>query len=122
MSLFNARVRCYFYRVLTFLANRLSERVRMKKVYLAGAVRTPIGRFGGALASLTAADLGTAVAKESMRRAGVTPEQVTDSIWGCARQAGGGPNVARQITYRAGVPETIPAVTVNQACGSGLKA
>ena len=94
----------------------------MKNVYLAGAVRTPIGRFGGSLASLTAADLGVVVAQESLRRAGVNPDQITDSIWGCARQAGGGPNVARQITFRAGVPETIPAATINQACGSGLKA
>jgi len=50
------------------------------------------------------------------------PDQIQQSIWGCARQAGGGPNVARQITYRAGVPETVPAFTVNQACGSGLQA
>ena len=94
----------------------------MKNIYLAGAVRTPIGRFGGTLASWSAADLGVAVAKESLRRAGVAVDQVTDSIWGCARQAGGGPNVARQITWRAGVPETVPAATINQACGSGLKA
>lgn len=94
----------------------------MNKVYLAGAVRTPIGRFGGTLASLSAADLGVAVAKESLRRTGLKTEQVNESIWGCARQAGGGPNVARQITFRAGVPETVPAFTVNQACGSGLKA
>ena len=94
----------------------------MKNVYLAGSVRTPIGKFGGTLASWSAADLGVAVAKESLRRAGLTPDQIAESIWGCARQAGGGPNVARQITYRAGVPETVPAFTVNQACGSGLKA
>jgi acetyl-CoA C-acetyltransferase len=94
----------------------------MQKLYLAGAVRTPIGRFGGTLASWTAADLGTAVAKASLDRAGVRPDQIDDSIWGCARQAGGGPNVARQITFRAGVPETVPAFTVNQACGSGLRA
>src|SRR5215208_1395733 len=94
----------------------------MKNIYLAGAVRTPIGRFGGTLASWTAADLGVAVAKESLHRAGVAPDQITDSIWGCARQAGGGPNVARQITWRAGVPESVPAATINQACGSGLKA
>ena len=94
----------------------------MKPVYLAGAVRTPIGRFGGSLRSWTAADLGTAVAKESLRRAHVRPDQVDDSIWGCARQAGGGPNVGRQITFRAGVPDRVPAFTVNQACGSGLRA
>src|SRR5215467_3598986 len=94
----------------------------MKPVFLTGAVRTPIGRFGGSLKDWTAADLGVAVAKESLRRANLQPNQIDDSIWGCARQAGGGPNVARQITFRAGVPETIPAATINQACGSGLKA
>jgi len=94
----------------------------MKNVYLAASVRTPIGRFGGTLANWTAADLGVAAAKETLRRAGLEPSEVNESIWGCARQAGGGPNVARQITYRAGVPETVPAFTVNQACGSGLKA
>src|SRR6266480_5264501 len=94
----------------------------MQRIFLAGAVRTPIGRFGGSLAGWTAADLGTAVAKESLRRAKIRPDQIDDSIWGCARQAGGGPNVARQITFRAGVPETVPAFTVNQACGSGLRA
>lgn len=94
----------------------------MKNVFLVGSVRTPIGRFGGALASWTAADLGVPVAQESLRRAGLQADQIQDSIWGCARQAGGGPNVARQITYRAGVPETVPAFTVNQACGSGLRA
>ncbi|HEY0728752.1 MAG TPA: acetyl-CoA C-acetyltransferase [Pyrinomonadaceae bacterium] len=94
----------------------------MKNVFLAGAVRTPIGKFGGTLQSWTAADMGVAVAKEALRRANVAPDQVDDSIWGCARQAGGGPNVARQITFRAGVPDTVPAFTVNQACGSGIKA
>jgi acetyl-CoA C-acetyltransferase len=94
----------------------------MKNIYLAGAVRTPIGKFGGTLASWTAADLGVAAAQESLKRAGVPAEKIDDSIWGCARQAGGGPNVGRQITYRTGVPETVPAFTVNQACGSGLKA
>ena len=63
-----------------------------------------------------------AVAKASIGRAGLRPEEIQQSIWGCARQAGGGPNVARQITYRAEVPETVPAFTVNQACGSGLQA
>ena len=94
----------------------------MTAVYLAGAVRSPIGRFGGSLAGWTAADMGVAVAKESLRRANISVEQIDDSIWGCARQAGGGPNVARQITYRAGIAETVPAFTVNQACGSALRA
>jgi len=94
----------------------------MNNVYLVASVRTPIGRFGGTLASWSAADLGTAAAKESIARAQLRPDQIQQSIWGCARQAGGGPNVARQITHRAGVPDTVPAFTVNQACGSGLQA
>src|SRR6266849_1799037 len=94
----------------------------MKNVYLAASVRTPIGRFGGTLASWSAADLGVAAANESLKRANLGPNQIEQSIWGCARQAGGGPNVARQITFRAGIPETVPAFTVNQACGSGLRA
>jgi acetyl-CoA C-acetyltransferase len=100
----------------------LSQTNSMKPVFLAGAVRTPIGRFGGSLKDWTAADLVVAAAKESLRRENLQSDQIEDSIWGCARQAGGGPNVARQITFRAGVPETVPAFTVNQACGSGLRA
>lgn len=100
----------------------LTSAAYMKTVFLAGVVRTPIGKFGGSLKDWSAADLGVAVAKESLRRAKLAPEQVEDSIWGCARQAGGGPNVARQITFRAGVPDRVPAFTVNQACGSGLRA
>ena len=91
-------------------------------VFLAGAVRTPIGRFGGSLKTFSAADLGVIAAKESLLRAHVRADQLDDSIWGCARQAGGGPNVARQIVFRAGAPDTVPAFTVNQACGSGLRA
>ncbi|MDT4956001.1 MAG: acetyl-CoA C-acetyltransferase [Acidobacteriota bacterium] len=94
----------------------------MKNVYLVGSARTPIGRFGGTLAGWSAADLGVAAATASIKRARLAPAQIQESIWGSARQAGGGPNVARQITYRAGVPEAVPAYTVNQACGSGLKA
>jgi acetyl-CoA C-acetyltransferase len=93
-----------------------------KNVYLAGAVRTPIGRYGGALAGLSVAELGAVAAGESLRRAGLEPGEVQEVFWGCARQAGAGPNVGRQIAYRAGVPETVPASTVNQACASGLKA
>ena len=94
----------------------------MKDIYLCGAVRTPIGRFGGALAGVAAAELGAAVAQESLRRAGLEPSAIGQVIWGAARQAGTGPNLARQIGYRAGAPDTVPAFTVNQACGSGLKA
>jgi acetyl-CoA C-acetyltransferase len=94
----------------------------MKDIYLVGAVRTPIGRFGGALAGVAAAELGATAARESLRRAGLEPDAIQQVIWGAARQAGTGPNLARQIGYRAGAPETVPAFTVNQACGSGLKA
>ena len=93
----------------------------MVEAVIAGAVRTPIGRFGGGLASLSAADLGTAAAVESMRRAGIAPTDVDEAVVGCARQAGGGPNVGRQVAFRAGLPEDRPAFTVNMACGSGLK-
>ncbi|HVF49550.1 MAG TPA: thiolase family protein [Pyrinomonadaceae bacterium] len=93
----------------------------MKDVYLVGSVRTPIGRFGGALVEVSAAELGAAAARESLRRAGVEGGDVQDVFFGSARQAGAGPNVARQIAFRAGVPETVPATTINQACGSGLK-
>jgi acetyl-CoA C-acetyltransferase len=93
-----------------------------RQVVIAGAVRTPIGRFGGALASLTASELGVAAAAEALRRAGVRPEQVDETVMGCARQAGIGPNVARQIAHRAAVPDERPGFTVNMACGSGLKA
>lgn len=94
----------------------------MQNVYLTGSVRTPIGRFGGTLAAMSTADLGVIAAVEAIRRASITPAEIEQSIWGCARQAGGGPNVARQITFRAGAPEKVPAFTVNQACGSGLQA
>jgi len=93
----------------------------MHEVVVAGAVRTPIGRFGGGLSRLTAAELGAAAAREALSRAGIAPAEVDEAIFGCARQAGGGPNVARQIAYRAGVPQEVPAYTVNMACGSGLK-
>ena len=93
----------------------------MQPVYIVSAARTPIGKFGGTLLDFTAADLGVIAAKAAIERAGVRPEQVEETIFGNARQAGGGPNVARQISYRSGVPETAPAYTVNKACASGLK-
>jgi acetyl-CoA C-acetyltransferase len=94
----------------------------LQAVYILSGVRTPIGKFGGSLASLTAADMGTVAAKAAMERAGIRPEQVEETIFGSARQAGGGPNVARQISIRSGVPQEVPAFTVNKACASGMKA
>src|SRR5437868_10171641 len=92
-----------------------------KPVYIVSAVRTPIGKFGGTLASHTAADMGAVAAKAVLERAGVTGAQVEETIFGNARQAGGGPNVARQISMRAGVPKEVTAYTVNMACASGMK-
>ncbi|MSO20754.1 MAG: thiolase family protein [Acidobacteria bacterium] len=94
----------------------------MEPVYVVSAVRTPIGKFGGSLMDFSSADMGTIAAKAAIERAGVKPEFIEQGIFGNGRQAGGGPNVARQISYRAGVPETSPAYTVNQACASGLLA
>ncbi len=94
----------------------------MRDVVVAGAVRTPIGKFGGALAGLTAADLGTTAARAALQRSGIPSGVVDEAIFGCARQAGGGPNPARQVSVRAGLPQEVPAFTVNMACGSGLKA
>src|ERR1700736_1348138 len=93
----------------------------VQAVYILSAVRTPIGKFGGSLASLTAADLGVVAAKAAIERGGILPEQVEETIFGNARQAGGGPNPARQISIRSGVPEEVTAFTVNKACASGLK-
>ena len=95
---------------------------RTPRLVLAAPVRTPIGRFGGAFAALTAADLGTAAARAALERAGLPGDAVDQVVFGHGRQAGGGPNTARQIAYRAGIPQERPAFTVNQACGSGLQA
>src|SRR5829696_10040294 len=91
-------------------------------IVLAAPVRTPIGKFMGSLMPLSAADLGTAAAQAALERSGLDPARVDQVIFGHARQAGGGPNTARQISWRAGVPADRPAYTVNQACGSGLQA
>ena len=93
----------------------------MTDAYILSAVRTPIGKFGGSLASMSAADMGVVAAKAAMERAGVEPAQIEETIFGNARQAGGGPNPARQISIRSGVPQSVPAYTVNKACASGMK-
>ena len=92
------------------------------KVVLAGACRTAIGRMGGALSNVPAAELGAAVIKEAIKRAGLTPDLVEHVYMGCVIQAGLGQNVARQAALKAGLPVEIPAVTVNVVCGSGLQA
>jgi acetyl-CoA C-acetyltransferase len=93
----------------------------LNSVYIVSAVRTPIGKFGGSLVSQTAVDIGVVAAKAAMERAGIQPQQVEETIFGNARQAGGGPNPARQISIRSGVPQEVPAYTVNKACASGIK-
>ncbi|HET7436239.1 MAG TPA: thiolase family protein [Thermoanaerobaculia bacterium] len=90
-------------------------------IYLIAAVRTPIGKFGGGLSSLTASQLGTESAKATLARSGIDPTRVDEVIFGNARQAGVGPNVARQVAIKSGLRHEVPAYTVNQACGSGLR-
>ncbi|MBQ1801765.1 MAG: acetyl-CoA C-acetyltransferase [Lachnobacterium sp.] len=92
-----------------------------KKVVIAGACRTAIGKMGGQFASVPAVDLGAAVIKEALNRAGVKPEQVDEVKMGCVIQAGLGQNVARQAAIKAGLPVEVPAITLNVVCGSGLK-
>lgn len=92
----------------------------MKKVYLIGACRTPIGKFGGALSSLSAVDLGSIVIKESLNRATINAEDVDHVFMGCVIQAGLGQNIARQAALKAGLPVTTTAETINVVCGSGL--
>ena len=91
-----------------------------KKVVIAGACRTAIGKMGGALSTVPAAELGSIVIKEALNRAGVAPEQVDTVFMGCVIQAGLGQNVARQCSIKAGLPVEVPAQTVNIVCGSGL--
>ena len=94
----------------------------MRSVFIASAVRTAIGNFGGMLSSLSAADLGVIAVREALARARVEGSTVQEVIIGHARGSGNGPNPARQISYRSGIPQEVPAYTVNKACGSGLKA
>jgi len=94
----------------------------VRDVFVLSAVRTPIGKFGGSFATMSAADLGTAAARAAIERSGLPAAAVDETIFGHARQAGGGPNTARQVSHRAGVPDSVPAYTVNKACASSLKA
>jgi acetyl-CoA C-acetyltransferase len=94
----------------------------VRPVFVLSAARTPIGRFGGSFASFSAADLGETAARAAIERSGLPPAAIDETIFGHARQAGGGPNTARQVSHRAGVPDSVPAFTVNKACASSLKA
>jgi len=94
----------------------------IKEAVIISAVRTPTGKFLGALKSFKATELGALVVREAVKRAGVQPEAVDEVIMGCVIQAGLGQNPARQAALRGGLPDTVAAVTVNKVCGSGLKA
>ncbi len=93
----------------------------MREVVIVGVARTPIGSFGGALAKLTAVDLGVIAAKEAIKRAGIKTEMIDEVLIGNVLSAGLGQNVARQVSLGAGIPETVPATTINKVCGSGLR-
>jgi acetyl-CoA C-acetyltransferase len=94
----------------------------VKEAVIISAVRTPVGKFLGALKRFTATELGALVVREAVKRARVKPEDVDEVIMGCVIQAGLGQNPARQAALRGGLPNTVSAVTVNKVCGSGLKA
>ncbi len=93
-----------------------------REVVIVGAARTPIGAFQGALSKLTAPQLGAIAIKAALERSGVSPDQVNEVVMGCVLQAGVGQAPARQAAIFAGLPDSIPAVTLNKVCGSGLKA
>lgn len=93
-----------------------------RKVVIASACRTAIGKYGGSLANVLAAELGAIVIKEAIGRAGIQPEQVDEVLMGCVIQAGLGQNVSRQASIKAGLPVSVPAQTLNVVCGSGLNA
>lgn len=92
-----------------------------KKVVIAGACRTAIGKMGGALSNIAASDLGAVVIREALRRSGVPANQVDEVKMGCVIQAAQGQNVARQAAIKAGLPVEVPAITINVVCGSGLE-
>ena len=94
----------------------------MEEIVIVGASRTPIGKFGGALASVPAAKLGAHIIRSVLERAGVRPEHVSEVIMGQVLAAGVGQNPARQAAIWAGLPDMVPAMTINKVCGSGLKA
>jgi acetyl-CoA C-acetyltransferase len=89
---------------------------------IVAAARTPVGSFGGSLASLPASALGTVVVKALLERTGLQPDQIDEVILGQVLTAGVGQNAARQTTLHAGLPHSVPAMTINQVCGSGLRA
>src|SRR6266481_10059218 len=94
----------------------------MKDVVIVAAVRTPVGKFQGAFAEMTAVQLGAIAVREAVRRAGIAPASVDECLMGCVLPAGLGQNPARQAALQGGLPDTVSAMTINMVCGSGLKA
>jgi len=94
----------------------------VEQAVIVEGARTPIGKFLGSFSDVPTVDLGIAAVQEAIRRAGIEPSDVEELIFGHARQAGNGPNTARQVSYRSGIPQEVPAYNVNMACGSGTKA
>jgi len=94
----------------------------MEEIVIAGAARSAIGKFGGTLARTPAADLGAHIIRKLLERSGLKPDQVSEVIMGQVLAAGVGQNPARQAAIKAGLPDMIPAMTINKVCGSGLKA
>ena len=93
----------------------------MREVVIASAVRTPVGSFGGTLKNVSAVKLGEVVVRSALERAGIKGEDVDELVFGCVLQGGLGQNVARQVLINAGIPQEVPAMTVNKVCGSGLR-
>src|SRR4029453_1275508 len=91
------------------------------EVVIVGAARTPIGRYGGALRNVHPAELGAAAVRAALERARVRPDPVDEVLIGHGRQAGSGPNPARQVGKHAGIPDAVPAQTINKACASGMQ-
>src|SRR5438045_4825607 len=93
-----------------------------REVVILGAARTPIGKYGGSFRDVHPAELGAVAARAAIERAGVSPQDIDEVLMGHARQAGSGPNPARQVGHRTGVPNAAPAQTINKACASGMQA
>src|SRR3982751_677762 len=94
----------------------------LESVFILGAARTPIGRYGGAFRDTHPAELGAVATRAALERAGLDPDGVDAAVFGHARQAGSGPTPARQGVRRAGLPDSVPAHTINKACASGMQA
>lgn len=112
----------YFISLLGIITNFVKEEIMTKEVYIVGAKRTPLGSFNGSLSSVPATQLGSVAIKAAMEQAGIAADQVNEVIMGNVLQAGVGQAPARQASKFAGIPDNVPATTVNKVCASGMKA